>query len=344
MRYLKKAWYCGALSSEIGDQPSVKTLFGQPVLLYRTRDGSAVALSDICPHRRAPLHRGKIEGDDVECPYHGLRFAPDGQCVHNPHGSGAIPPTARLQSYPLAERHGVAWIWGGRSEDADHALIPALPELEPEQKRTVVFGSLHVRANYELVVDNLMDLTHAGYLHGESVSVGAGVAQPRISSRVKDGVVFSSFLTANVTPPRPFLPFWKDGAPCDYHRICSWQAPSIVKTSIGISEPGKGLETGIWFDGYHLLTPETDLTCHYSWSNARTYALADAAYDEALKALVKRAFVEEDEPMIAACQANMSGETDLYALSPALIETDKPCVLVHHKLMSLIAKEEVAAS
>jgi vanillate O-demethylase monooxygenase subunit len=249
-----------------------------------------------------------------------------------------------LQSYPLAERHGVAWIWGGRSEDADHALIPALPELEPEQKRTVVFGSLHVRANYELVVDNLMDLTHAGYLHGESVSVGAGVAQPRISSRVKDGVVFSSFLTANVTPPRPFLPFWKDGAPCDYHRICSWQAPSIVKTSIGISEPGKGLETGIWFDGYHLLTPETDLTCHYSWSNARTYALADAAYDEALKALVKRAFVEEDEPMIAACQANMSGETDLYALSPALIETDKPCVLVHHKLMSLIAKEEVAAS
>jgi vanillate O-demethylase monooxygenase subunit len=245
-----------------------------------------------------------------------------------------------LQTYALAERYGILWIWGGMSEEANPALIPVLPELEPNLQRTVVYGSLHVRAHYELVVDNLMDLTHAGYLHGESVSVDAGLAQPLISSGVEDGVVFSRFLTQNVPPPRPFRPFWQEGAPCDYHRICSWHAPSIVKTSIGVSEPGEPLNTGIWFDGYHLLTPETDVTSHYIWVNSRTYALGDTAFNDALKALVKQAFVEEDEPMIAACQNYMNGETDLYALEPALLETDKPCVLAHRRLMSLIAKEE----
>jgi vanillate O-demethylase monooxygenase subunit len=66
----------------------------------------------------------------VECPYHGLRFGTDGACVLNPHGSGRIPATLAVRSYPVVERHTMLWIWMG-TDDADPDLIPDFSYLDP---------------------------------------------------------------------------------------------------------------------------------------------------------------------------------------------------------------------
>lgn len=93
--FLLNAWYVAALSTDIGPEALFhRKLLDTSVMMYRKLDGTAVAVHDRCPHRFAPLHLGKRDGDDVACVYHGLRFNAEGQCTHNPHGDGRIPKAA----------------------------------------------------------------------------------------------------------------------------------------------------------------------------------------------------------------------------------------------------------
>src|ERR1700733_3819169 len=100
--YLRDVWYVAAWSSEVERDLFPRTILDQRLVLWRTERGEVVAMGDTCPHRFAPLHRGKLIGDAVECPYHGLRFGPAGRCVLNPHGE-TIPASLRVASIPTVE-------------------------------------------------------------------------------------------------------------------------------------------------------------------------------------------------------------------------------------------------
>lgn len=57
---------------------------GVPVLLVR-REGTVCALAHTCSHLGGPLSEGKLEGDVVQCPWHGSRFnVRDGNVVDGP--------------------------------------------------------------------------------------------------------------------------------------------------------------------------------------------------------------------------------------------------------------------
>lgn len=94
---VRNAWYVAAWDHEIGRDMLRRILLNEPVLLYRRQDGKAVALEDRCCHRQAPLSMGKLVGDIVECPYHGLQFDPGGACVEIP-SQDRIPPSASSTS------------------------------------------------------------------------------------------------------------------------------------------------------------------------------------------------------------------------------------------------------
>lgn len=85
MQFLQNIWYVAAHGSELKEEQLTRRILDNPVLLYRKQDGTIAAISNICPHRFAPLDRGLRFGDTIECPYHGLQFGPDGTCVLNPH-------------------------------------------------------------------------------------------------------------------------------------------------------------------------------------------------------------------------------------------------------------------
>src|SRR6185369_974027 len=108
-------------------------------------------LADRCPHRFAPLSRGRREGDTLFCGYHGLGFNPAGQCVHNPFG-GKLPATAQVATLPVVERDSILWFWPGDPDHADDSKIPDFSFLQdaPHQR-----AHLTMSANYELVTDNL---------------------------------------------------------------------------------------------------------------------------------------------------------------------------------------------
>jgi phenylpropionate dioxygenase-like ring-hydroxylating dioxygenase large terminal subunit len=88
--FLRNCWYVAAWSEEVTHAPLARTLLGLPVMLYRTEQGESVALEDRCCHRNLPLSLGFIESNNVCCGYHGLKFAPSGQCIEIP-GQPQIP-------------------------------------------------------------------------------------------------------------------------------------------------------------------------------------------------------------------------------------------------------------
>lgn len=63
-----------ASKSEIADQSAkLVEIEGKRIALFHL-GGEFYALDDTCPHAGGPLSEGSIEGEEVECPWHGSRF------------------------------------------------------------------------------------------------------------------------------------------------------------------------------------------------------------------------------------------------------------------------------
>jgi phenylpropionate dioxygenase-like ring-hydroxylating dioxygenase large terminal subunit len=162
--FLRNCWYVAGWSHHFPENtPVARTVLGEPIVLYRREDGAVAALEDRCCHRLAPLSKGRIEGADLRCMYHGLKFAPSGQCVEIP-GQSVVPPHAKVRAYPAVEQDSWVWLWMGDPALADPDLIPrALNHCDPEWWMQT--GELAYEANYQLINDNLLDLAHLSYVH-----------------------------------------------------------------------------------------------------------------------------------------------------------------------------------
>ena len=141
--FLYNSWYVAAWNHELIDGKKLaRTILEKPIVLYRGSSGKVVALDDRCCHRAAPLSMGRIEGDDIRCMYHGMKFAADGKCIQIP-GQDNIPPKLGVRSYPVVERYNLIFIWTGDPEKADPKLILDYPPLEdPEMARAARLHAL----------------------------------------------------------------------------------------------------------------------------------------------------------------------------------------------------------
>ena len=115
------AWYVACTPQEIDDKPLGRTICNQPVVLYRSGDGTVAALEDFCPHRGAPLSLGKVIEGQLVCGYHGLTMGCDGKTLCMPGQTVRRFPTIRR--YPVVERHGFVWLWPGDAALADESTI-----------------------------------------------------------------------------------------------------------------------------------------------------------------------------------------------------------------------------
>ena len=65
------------------------------IALFRLGD-AFFAISNVCPHQGGPLGEGKIEGDQVVCPWHAWRF-------NLKDGSSPLSPKLKLKTYPVKQ-------------------------------------------------------------------------------------------------------------------------------------------------------------------------------------------------------------------------------------------------
>jgi phenylpropionate dioxygenase-like ring-hydroxylating dioxygenase large terminal subunit len=205
--FLRNCWYVAGWSHDFTAGDLVcRTMLGEPIVLFRKEDGGIAALEDRCCHRLAPLSKGRVEGDDLRCMYHGLKFAPSGQCVEIP-GQSVVPPHARVRAYPAVEQDLWVWLWMGDPALADTALVPgALNHGDPDWHMQT--GRLAYEANYQLVNDNLLDLSHLSYVHENTLgrnSMSWGESRPTVTP-IERGLRISRWVVNNPAPRYLDLP------------------------------------------------------------------------------------------------------------------------------------------
>jgi len=344
--YLRNAWYVAAWSDDLAEGRLLgRTILKEPVALYRKADGNVAALQDRCPHRFAPLHLGKIvQGDRVQCPYHGLEFDASGVCTLNPHGAKNIPPRARVKSYPVTEKHKAIWIWmGDRPPDAakvpDFSVLDNVPETHTTKRDRIT-----IKANYELIIDNLLDLSHTSYLH-EGILGNAETVDSEITvDRDGDDVIVARH-AGNATAPGLFAILMPSGPKkVDKFTRMRWMPPSNLRLVTGICIPGAVPETGTGYHAIHMLTPETDRTTHYFFTAVRFNVLtADDALNRQIQETISTtrrfAFEEQDAPVIEAQQEII--EASATPVDPVILAIDVGPVRYKQILQKLIRDEQV---
>ncbi|MGE4431176.1 MAG: Rieske 2Fe-2S domain-containing protein [Sphingobium sp.] len=339
MTYLRNIWYAAAWAEQVvpGETLS-RTILNESLLFFRDETGRAVALRDRCPHKYAPLHLGKLKDGVIECGYHGLQFNGRGACIFNPHGDGAIPPNAKVESYPLEERHEALWIWMGDKDRADPDLIPDFSRVINDGN-TVVRHYLTPQANYELMIDNLLDLGHTAYLHPDSLGSEA-IIQSQRSTRVEgETIVDELWAPDGAAPPMAQFLFEKfRGVNVDHWLQSTWHAPGLISGIAGYAPAGQNREGAETLPGLHWLTPETDTTCHYFAALGRNFRRDDAELNAIIDMGVMKAFSQEDMPMVAAIQQEwqVADAND----HQVILSTDRAGVLARRMLRKMIRQEE----
>lgn len=339
---MQNAWYAASWDHLLGDGPLAMTLLEQPVILFRDSGGQIRALEDRCPHRFAPLSRGRVNGDVIVCGYHGLEFGGDGHCVRNPHGKGAIPKALQVRTYSVAVHCGMIWVWMGDAARADAARLPAFPDFESD-RFAWVYGQLDVAANYELVIDNLLDLTHVEFLHPFLASPGNS-ERTRFRAEQRGDEVSAYYDIQNEPITGLFRLLWEgEDARANLIAYMHWQAPTNLLLDTGMSTKDIVGEDDPRIQVIHLLTPASDNKTRYFWAAGRNRAHDNEEISGMLHFGTQSAFENEDEPMIQAVRSRMTSN-DLFAHNPALIPTDEAGVRARRILARLIAAEQAEAA
>jgi len=285
--FLKNYWYVAAEPQELDAGPLARIILGEPVVLYRRADGAPAALENRCCHRRMPLSHGRVAGNDLQCGYHGLTFAPDGACVAIPNQT-RIPPGVRVRSYPCVERWGWVWIFPG---DADRAEATPLPDFSQHGSDgwTAVGGYLHVGGNHQLLVDNLLDLSHVGFVHRGSIGTDDSAAKLKLE-RGPDWVRLTR--NAGPMPPPPLYAAQGLRDPVNQNKVMRFAPGANIWIDIDTVEARENGRS-IFFTILNSITPETATSCHYFFANARNFALDDAKLSALLHKGTHEAFGED---------------------------------------------------
>ena len=281
--FARDQWYVAAYSSEVSRELLGRTILGEPIVLFRTEaDGAVVALADRCVHRRFPLSASRLDGDRVVCGYHGFTYDTTGTCVYVP-GQQRIPRTARVGAYTVQEQDSLVWVWIGEPGLADPKAIPRAPHLA-DPAWTTVRGMEPIDADYGLLVDNLMDLSHETYLHGGYIGTPE-VAETPISTEVDEGagiVRVSRHMDDAECPPfyarstgiEGRISRWQD---IEYHAPCLYLLHSRI-VLVGAPPPGPDGSDGHAFhtEITYAITPSTEGRVYDFWAVSRDFAVDDA--------------------------------------------------------------------
>lgn len=344
-RFLRNTWYVVTPGSDLKEGEIMhRTILNEPIAFYRKEDGGVAAIRDVCPHRFVPLSMGTLHpGDRVQCIYHGLEFGADGKCLKNPHGSKKVSDALNLPSYTVVEKHKLMWIWmGDRTPEPDkipdYSCLDGTPELHVTR-----FGYLNVKSHYQLLVDNLLDLSHISFTHA-GILGNADTAETDPEVIVDGDTVTVARNTPDAETPGILKMMTNDAelqARGDQWQAITWFPASNLRLEFGASKVGEPKETGTGYMALHWLTPETDRTTHYYYCAARWNVMTDDKRNAELRDLIYKmrtfAFADQDVPVIEAQQISMDSLSE--EPNPQLLSIDAGPNQYEKILDRLIAEE-----
>ena len=317
--YIRNCWYVAGLASEFPvEKLTGHVICERPIVIWRTKQGQIVAYDNRCAHKRFPLSKGRIMPDGtLECAYHGLRYDMTGKCVMIPsHPSGPISPQAKVRPFPVVEQDGLVWIWPGDPARAETRKPPRLPEIGDDNWESVLVGPMDTPANYLLLIENLLDITHFYPLHEGNIG---DIANSRIPVGFEEGEVDGNTYAmtirkvANYVQP-PYLVDWFHYETVDRHHTHCMMSPAITRVVMRNAPPGKlaPRETEREFPGKMLMTEDE-----------RGYALVHTHTPIDARRNIWRVIVNCPKHHMSKGDPNMSVATRIASMFPTVADEDK---------------------
>jgi phenylpropionate dioxygenase-like ring-hydroxylating dioxygenase large terminal subunit len=323
-----------ATSEEVGRKPLGRWLLDRPVVLYRTQEGAVTALDDRCLHRSARLSSGYLEGNVLVCGYHGARYAVNGRCVSYPTES-SIPSTACVRAYAVLERGPFVWIWLGDDLKRSAAAPPPDFAWAADADRAVVRGGYTLEANYMLLHENVLDLTHFNYLHRNSF----GITNRRPPHYHVEG---NQVLCRHVMEVEGYTEAERTAERLDAFTIRTEETGGFVSPALHsletvlIRRPNAQLPERQSTFVNHCVTPESPSRTHYWWLMGFGAMPPEALTD--LSSLIVNGFTE-DKHMLESIQQLMDRDPRHREYPEFSFKGDAGGVLARRALLRILADD-----
>jgi 3-ketosteroid 9alpha-monooxygenase subunit A len=170
-----RGWHCLGLSEKFRDgKPHKLTIFGTEVVVFESSESKKLnVISAFCPHLGGDLGGGKIKGDSLACPFHDWRWNGDGKCAGIPYAK-RVPNRARTKSWITCEENRQLFIWNDPEGNPPSAgvIIPRIEEAFSNTWSNWDWSYHEVDTNGRELIDNLADVAHFFYVHGEGKGGG----------------------------------------------------------------------------------------------------------------------------------------------------------------------------
>jgi 5,5'-dehydrodivanillate O-demethylase len=160
--FMRQFWHAIYRSADLpaGHAKPIR-IMSEDYALYRGASGKAQVIDYRCPHRRAPMHLGSVEDDDIRCVYHGWKYDCSGQCIEQPAEEPGFARKIRIGTYPTQEYLGLIYAYFGKGTP---------PPFPPFPHRTTpgliqTWNVEHVPCNYLQSFENSMDEVHVAFTH-----------------------------------------------------------------------------------------------------------------------------------------------------------------------------------
>jgi vanillate O-demethylase monooxygenase subunit len=201
---------------------------------------------------------------------------------------------------------------------------------------------IHIRCNWQLDNDNLLDLTHLAYLHATSLG-GAEFADYPLRMTRGDRVVSMIRWVPNV-PPSPLIGKYRNfEGLCDRWQISEMTAPTHCMVYGGMAPTGQykptdNLAPATDFRIPITVTPDTEASCWMFYAHCRTFARDDKAMTEKMVTDFRKVF-QEDVDAMEAQQRAMEARPNAPTID---VNFDAPTIAMRRLIDRLIAEEQGA--
>jgi phenylpropionate dioxygenase-like ring-hydroxylating dioxygenase large terminal subunit len=265
-------WWVAGFGWELKDKPIARVILNRPMVLYRMPTGEVGALEDRCCHKELPLSCGTIESGGLRCGYHGLLFDRAGACIEIP-GQERIPSKARVPSYALREQNQILWVWVGSTPDSQPDCDPPVYTVHDDPKYKFGGGVYHYDAAYQLIHDNLMDLSHLGYVHLNTIGGNASVhMNAKLKVEADGNTVRVTRWMPDSVPPPTYTAAWPFAGKVDRWQEVEFHVSHLLiwtgAMDVGADRLDNPARDGFHMRGFHGVTPATESTTHYFWTVA----------------------------------------------------------------------------
>lgn len=337
--FIRNAWYVACFSKDIiPGMPFARRILGENVVFYRRTNGTVVAMKDRCPHRSFPLSASRIDGDDIVCGYHGIRFGFDGACKLVP-TQAAVPRALSVPIFTVAETAPVVWIWMGDADTAQQTPLPQAPWMLDGSGWATSHDYLKVDASYVFLHENLVDLSHLTFLHANTFGTPDYAAAPFETEVTDEAIIVRRTVQPTRLPPIYADPLKMQDVSAARIVTSTYLSPGLSISAVVLRNLEQPEESRV---DHHirtaqLVTPCDRRTVHYHFVVARDFVTEDKSVSEFILDSVKAAFAEDVFALESIARIRRE-DPDVH-FGEKSVASDRAGVMLRRRLRTLASKE-----